>query len=173
MKNEAATRTHILPTKLLRVCANFQVTANYTSQSDALRFNQRLQLTKLFLRRSSLFRNVLEFVSVSLSLTRNWNGWRQKAQRVHRCKSWHMYIIIHLYAWQGNKEEEERVDPSWVEPSRNARRIAAFLQGEGATRGPWRVAGPVGPQCVREHVGPMACGRPGSWEVKYAPPLQK
>lgn len=69
MKNEAATRTRILPTKLLRVRINFQVTANYTSQFDAFRFNQRLQLTKLFLRRSSSFRNVLEFVSVSLSLT--------------------------------------------------------------------------------------------------------
>lgn len=97
----------------------------------------------------------------------------KKPGAVHPCKFRHMYIIIHLYAWQGNKEEEKRVESSRVEPSRNARRIAAFLQGEGATRGPWRVAGPVGPQCVREHVGPMACGRPGSWEVKYAPPLQK
>lgn len=86
-----------------------------------------------------------------------------------------MQILTHIHIYMlgiRGISVERRVVRSKL--SQNGQRIAAFLRGEGAMRGPWRVAGPVGPQCVREHVGPMACSRPGSWEVKYiAPPLQK
>lgn len=115
---------------------NMAISANYFIMCFAIH---------VFLNSSPLF----NLIRINCSKVKTYLRW---------CKFWHIYIYM-----LGIRRIKDRRGETWSvvrnKLSQNGQRIAAFLRGEGAMRGPWRVAGPVGPQCVREHVGPMACSR--------------
>ena len=140
---------------------NFQVSANYASSSTRfLPINRAISATFQlgFVTSSGMSSPLLSLCGENLT------------EKERPCPS----RMQNSVGTRARARERRRGKASGAE-SKRARRMAAFLRGEGATRGPWRVAGPVGPPMRSRTRRPYGMRpSPGSWEVNYiAPSLQK